>query len=209
MQLDLFVKVMLLEETPAILSWWKLCEDLGYTCHWISGQKPHLIRNGKRTDCNISNYVPFVVLGLSASSSTTPTSTSSSSPSQDSVFDVNKCTESPIAKEVEVRVKSFGETRCMNPKKPKTKKKGNAKKYKAIYCMICQIGCRSSERIWSTNVVLLEPRRNLIMDIETLPVLLMNFQWSREQKWNRVRVSIVSTRTFRRTQIAISAWRRK
>ena len=30
-QLNLFVKVMLLEETPAFLSLGKLCEDLGYT----------------------------------------------------------------------------------------------------------------------------------------------------------------------------------
>ena len=61
-QLDLFVKVMLLEQTPAFLSLAKLC---GYTHHWTSGQKPHLIRNGKRIDCNISNYVPIVVLGIS------------------------------------------------------------------------------------------------------------------------------------------------
>ena len=33
------------------------------------------------------------------------------------------------------------------------------------------------------------------MNIETLPVLLMNYQWSREQKWNRAWVSRVSTRT--------------
>ena len=47
-QLDLFVKVMFLEETPAVLSLGKLCEDHGYTYHWTSGQKPRLIRNGKR-----------------------------------------------------------------------------------------------------------------------------------------------------------------
>ena len=45
-ELDLFVTVMLLEETPAVLSLKKLCEDHGYTYHW----KPHLIRNGKRID---------------------------------------------------------------------------------------------------------------------------------------------------------------
>ena len=97
-QLDLFVKVMLLEETPAVLSLGKLCEDHGYTYHWISGQKPHLISNGKRIDCNISNYVPIVVPGLSASSSsTTPSSTSPSSSSQVSVFDVNnRDTENPV-----------------------------------------------------------------------------------------------------------------
>ena len=60
-ELDLFVTVMVLEETPAVLSLGKLCEDHGYTYHWTSGQKPHLTKNGKRFICNISNYVPFVV----------------------------------------------------------------------------------------------------------------------------------------------------
>ena len=120
-QLDLFVKVMLLEETPAVLSLGKLCEDHGYTYRWISGQKPHLIKNGKRIDCNISNYVPFVVPGLSASSSsTTPSPASPSSSSQDSVLDVNRHTESPVIERSEARVESFGETRCTKPQKPKT-----------------------------------------------------------------------------------------
>ena len=84
-QLDLFVNVLLLQETPAVLSLGKLCEEHGYTYHWKSGQNPHLIKNGKRIDCNISNYVPFVVPGISASSSsTTPSSTSSPSSSQES-----------------------------------------------------------------------------------------------------------------------------
>ena len=79
------VNVKLLEETPAVLSLEKLCEDHGYTHHWKSGQKPHLIKNCKRIDCNISNYVPFVVLGISASSSSTrPSSASSPSSSQGS-----------------------------------------------------------------------------------------------------------------------------
>ena len=51
----------------------------------------------------------------------------------------------------------------------------------------------------------LEPRETRSLDIETLPVLLVKYQWGRELKWNRVRVSIVFTRTFRRTQVAISA----
>ena len=38
-QLDLFVKVMLLTETLAVLSLGKLCEDHVYTYHWASGQK--------------------------------------------------------------------------------------------------------------------------------------------------------------------------
>ena len=96
-ELDLFVKVMLPEETPAVLCFVKLCEVHVYTFHWISGQKPHLFRNGKRIDCNISNDVPFVVLGKTASSSsTTPSSASSPSSSQDSVFDVNRYTENSV-----------------------------------------------------------------------------------------------------------------
>ena len=51
----------------------KLCEDHGKTYHWTSGRKPHLTQIGKRIDCNISNYAPFVVPGISTSSSTTPT----------------------------------------------------------------------------------------------------------------------------------------
>ena len=58
-------------------------------------------------------------------------------------------------KEVDVRVRIFGETHCIDPQKPKTKiKMKDAKKYKAIYCVTCRIGCRSSQRIWSMNVVL-------------------------------------------------------
>ena len=63
------------------------------TDKWIM---PAASRNGKRIDCNLSNYVPFVVPGLSASSSsTTPSPTSPSSSSQDSVFDVSRYTEYP------------------------------------------------------------------------------------------------------------------
>ena len=43
-ELDLFVTVMLLEDTPAVLSLGKLCEDHGYNYRWTRGQKPHLIK---------------------------------------------------------------------------------------------------------------------------------------------------------------------
>ena len=88
-ELDSFVTVMLLAETPAVPSLRKFCEDHGYTYHWTSGQKPHLTKNGKKIDCNISNYVPFVVPGISASSSTSSSPTSSTSSSQETVI----CTE--------------------------------------------------------------------------------------------------------------------
>ena len=83
-ELDLFVKVMLLEETPAVRSLGTLCEDHVYTFHWISCQKPHLTQKDKRICCNVSNYVPFVVPGLSTNSSTSLSPTSPSSSPQDS-----------------------------------------------------------------------------------------------------------------------------
>ena len=48
-ELDLFVIVMLLEETPAVLSLGKLCEDHGFSYHWTSGQKPHLTNKWQET----------------------------------------------------------------------------------------------------------------------------------------------------------------
>ena len=95
-------------------------------------------------------------------------------------------------KEVEVRVKSFGETRCMNPQKPKTTiKMVNQEKYKEIYRMNCLIGYRNSERIWSMKVLHQSLGETQSKEVKTLPSHLMNFQWSREQKCNRVRVSTV------------------
>ena len=85
-ELDLFVTVMFLEQTPGVLCLAKICEDHGYTYHWTSGQKPQLTKKGKKFDCNMSNCVPFVVPGLSTSPSTSSTPTSSTSSSQDFVF---------------------------------------------------------------------------------------------------------------------------
>ena len=102
-QLDLFVKVLLLQETPAVLSLVKLCEEHGYKYHSKSGQNPHLVKNGKRIDCNVSNYLPFVVPGIPASSSSsTPSSASSPSSSQESTSEnrdwvsKNRDVEAPV-----------------------------------------------------------------------------------------------------------------
>ena len=45
--LGLFVTVQLLEETPAVLSLGKRCEDHGSSCEWASGRKPRLTQNGE------------------------------------------------------------------------------------------------------------------------------------------------------------------
>ena len=81
----LFETVQLLDETPAVLSLGKLCEDHGYSYELVSGQKPRLTQNGKSIICKTYNFVPLVVPGLSANSGGNSSSTSSStSPPQDS-----------------------------------------------------------------------------------------------------------------------------
>ena len=68
-ELDMFLTVKVLENTPTILSLGKLCDENGYSYEWINGQKPHLIKNGIRIICNTENFVPIVVPSLSSSSS--------------------------------------------------------------------------------------------------------------------------------------------
>ena len=69
-ELDLFVTVILLEDTPAVLSLGKLCEDHGCSYEWTSGQ---LIKDGRRINCSTENCVPIVVLGTSTGSSSSAT----------------------------------------------------------------------------------------------------------------------------------------
>ena len=135
-ELGLFVKVMLLEETPAVLSLGTLCEDHGNTYHWTSGQKPHLTKNGKRIDCNFSNDVPFVVPGLSTSPFASSTPTSSTSSSKDSVFDVSRCTENPVTERSGSTSEGLRGIHCIDQQKPITQiKMKDTKKYIAICCM--------------------------------------------------------------------------
>ena len=75
-ELDMFLTMKVLEETPAVLSLGKLSDEHGYSCKWINGQKPHLMKNGIRIQCNTENFVPIVGPGLSTSpSSNVPSST--------------------------------------------------------------------------------------------------------------------------------------
>ena len=101
-ELDIFLTMKVLENTPAVLSLGKLCDENGYSYEWINGQKPHLIKDGIRIICNTENFVPIVVPGLSSSSSRssstskTPlkqeshsSSSSSSSPSSPTVGEIS------------------------------------------------------------------------------------------------------------------------
>ena len=101
-ELDIFLTMKVLDNTPAVLSLGKLCDENGYSYEWINGQKPHLIKDGIRIICNTENFVPIVVPGLSSSSSAssstsrTPmkqeshsSSSSSSSPSSPTVGEIS------------------------------------------------------------------------------------------------------------------------
>ena len=81
-ELEIFLTMKVLENTPAVLSLGKLCDENGYSYEWINGQKPHLIKNGIRIQCNTENFVPIVVPGLSASSSSGSYQSTSRTPSR-------------------------------------------------------------------------------------------------------------------------------
>ena len=68
-ELDIFLTMKVLDNTPAVLSLGKLCDENGCSYEWIHGQKPHLIKNGIRIICNTENFVSIMVPGLSSSSS--------------------------------------------------------------------------------------------------------------------------------------------
>ena len=58
--LNPFVTVQLLEETPAVLSLGKL----SYSYERVIGQKPRLTKEGKTIVCKTDNFVPLVVPGV-------------------------------------------------------------------------------------------------------------------------------------------------
>ena len=57
--LDIFLTMKVLDNTPAVLSLGKLCDENGYSYEWINGQKPHLIKDGIRIICNTENFVSY------------------------------------------------------------------------------------------------------------------------------------------------------
>ena len=50
-ELDIFLTMKVLEDTTAVLSLGKICDEHGYSYEWITGQKPHPIKNGIRVQC--------------------------------------------------------------------------------------------------------------------------------------------------------------
>ena len=115
-ELDIFLTVKVLENTPAVLSLGKLCDENGYSYEWINGQKKHLINNGIRIECNTENFVPNVVPGLSSSSSGS-SSTSKTPLKQESHSSSSSSTSSssPTVSEIKTREREDGINNDISP----------------------------------------------------------------------------------------------
>ena len=113
----IFLTMKVLEDTPAVLSLGKLCDENGYSYEWINGQKPHLIKNGIRITCNTENFVPIVVPGLSSSSSGCDSSTSKTPSRQESHSwsSSSASSFSPTVSEIQIREKEDGNNSDISP----------------------------------------------------------------------------------------------
>ena len=164
---DIFLTKKDLENTPAVLSLGKLCDENGYSYEWINGQKPHLILNGIRIQCNTENFVPVVVPGLSTSSSSgsdqstsrTYCSTSSSRSSSSPTVSDTKTREredriesdiSPVTVSTTVDERSGRPVVDQANKNSKNQsKKESTDRNRATRCILkSRSGCKNSKKIW-------------------------------------------------------------
>ena len=110
-ELGIFLTMKVLEDTPAVLSLGKLCDEHGYSYESVNGQKPHLIKNGIRIQCNAENFVPIVVLGLSTSSSSSFPSSTSMTPSRQVIDHLTSSSSSSSSPTMTVSSDSVTEAR--------------------------------------------------------------------------------------------------
>ena len=102
-ELDVFLTMKVLENTSAVLSLGKLCDENGYSYEWIHGQKPHLIKDGIRIFCNAENFVPIVVSGLSSSSSGSSSTSKTPSKQESHSSSSSSSSSSPTVSEMQTR----------------------------------------------------------------------------------------------------------
>ena len=195
-----------------VLSLGKLCEDHGCSYHWTSGQKTTSHQKWqedwlqKNKLCAIRS--PWLIEEILYNAHNLLLHHLHVRILYSTATDTPKIL---YPKEVEVRVRSHGETRRINQQKT-----GNTNKIEGPEEIQSDLSHNLPDWLQEFREKLVdesspsEPLGNPTpKDQDTFPVLVINYQWSREQKWTPVRVSILSTRTFRRTQIAIPAWRQK
>ena len=115
-ELEIFWTMKVLDNTQAVLSLGKLCDENGYSYEWINGQKPHLIKNGIRIMCNTENFVPIVVPGLSSSSSgSLSTSKTPSRQESHSSSSSSTSSSSTTISEIQIRERKDGNSSDISP----------------------------------------------------------------------------------------------
>ena len=144
-ELGIFLTMKVLENTPAVLSLGKLCDENGYSYEWINGQKSHLIKNGIRIICNTENFVPIVVPGLSSSSSGSSSTSRTPMRQESRSSSFSSSSSSPTVSEIQIREREDAPNSDISPlpvsnsvddrsgqpdetqanETPKTNKKGN------------------------------------------------------------------------------------
>ena len=119
-ELDLVVTVMLLENTPAVLSLGKLCEDHGHTNHWTSGRKPQLAKKARELIAKhqtLYHSLSLVYRRILPRHLHLLLQHHHRRTLYLTWADTRKI---PQLKKVEVRAGSYGETRCTDLQKPET-----------------------------------------------------------------------------------------
>ena len=115
-ELDIFLTMKVLDDTPAVLSRGKLCDESGNSYEWVNGQKPHLIEDGIRITCNTENVVPIVVPGMSSSSSeSSSTSKTPSKQESHSSSSSSSSSSSPTVSEIQIRERKDGNSSDISP----------------------------------------------------------------------------------------------
>ena len=115
-ELEKFLTVQVLENTPALLSLGKLCDENGYSYEWINGQKPHLIKDGIRIICNTENFVLVVVPGLSSSScGSSSTLRTPMKQESHSSLSSSSSSSSPTVSEIQIREREDGTVSDTSP----------------------------------------------------------------------------------------------
>ena len=177
-EMNSFVTVMLLQEAPTVFHLENCAKIMGCTYHWTSGLKPHLTKSSKKIDCKKTNYVPFVVPGLSTSSSTSSSPVSSTSSSQDTVISA----ENPATERSEIMSEES---------------RGNPRVYQQSELLqdVLELFQDFKDNLVDKNV---QPH-------QYSPSSCHEHQWSRKQKWYQARGSMVFFLTSRKTEIVTSA----
>ena len=114
-ELDIFFTMKVLENTPAVLSLGKLCDENGYSYEWINGQKTRRIKDGIRIICNTENFVPIVVPDLSSSSSRSSSTSRTPMKQESHSSSSSSSSSSPTVGEIQVREREDGNNSDISP----------------------------------------------------------------------------------------------